>query len=420
MSFSEQFSAAKNASYLLASKKTEEKNIFLQTLADILEKNTDRILLENKKDIDQAKKNGLGSMVDRLLLTPERITAIASEARNIATLEDEGGKILSSKKMPNGLLIEHKRVPLGVVGMIYESRPNVTIDAASLAIKSGNAIVLKGGKEAIFSNRVLVQILQEALSASGFPKDAVQFLDTIERRATQEMLEAKGLIDILIPRGGRGLIAFVNEHAKIPCIETGASVVHTFIDKSADLKMAIDIVWNEKTRRTSVCNALDTILIHENVADDFLSAFSEKLQKSPESLEIYADENSFQILQEKEVSHLSLAKEEDYSTEWLDMTLSIRIVSDFDTALKHIRTYSLGHSESIVTEDKENAERFLNEVDAACVYWNASTCFSDGAQFGLGAEIGISTQKLHVRGPFALQGLTSTKWVIKGEGQIRS
>lgn len=421
MSFYDQFIAAKNASTNLALLSTEQKNTLLLAFADALENHADEIVLENKKDIEAAPE---GPMVDRLLLTKERVEAIANDVRNVASLEDEVGKIVSETERPNGLLISRIRVPLGVVGIIYESRPNVTVDAAVLALKSGNAVVLKGGKEAIHSNRAFVQVMKAVLKGQGVSSDAIQFLDTTGREATAEMLTARGLVDVVIPRGGKGLIRFVVENAKVPVIETGASVVHTFVDKDVDIDLAVDIILNEKTRRVSVCNALDTILLHKDVANVFLKKLGDSLvefskESSTPLVKIHAKETVLSKISDyPSEAKIALAKE-DYETEWLDYEISIRIVADIDEALEHIRTYSLGHSESICSTNSEHIETFLNQVDAACVYANASTCFSDGAQFGLGAEIGISTQKVHVRGPFALEGLTTKKWIIRGNGQTR-
>lgn len=417
MTYTEQFTLAKKASRQMATLTTEEKNTALYAIADALEANTEAIILENAKDIAAAEEAGMGVMVDRLLLNAERIKGMAKETRNVASLEDEVGKVIDECVRTNGLKIMRKRVPLGVVGMIYESRPNVTVDATSLALKSGNAVVLKGGKEAIHSNRILSSIMREALRETKIPEEAVQFLDTVDREATAAMLEARGLIDVLIPRGGKGLIRFVNENAKVPAIETGASVVHTYVDKEVNLDESLAIVVNEKMRRPSVCNALDTILVHANVAEDFLSKLAKKLREKDQNVVIHGDERVGKYL--GNYPAFEILKDPDYSTEWLDYAMSIRIVEDLDAALEHIHTYSLGHSESICTNNAATAERFLNEVDAACVYWNASTAFSDGAQFGLGAEIGISTQKMHARGPFALEGLTTYKWVIYGAGQTR-
>lgn len=421
MTFQHQFLAAKNAAHSILSLSTAKKNAAIEAIAEALEKNIEKILEENKKDIATAET---GPMIDRLMLTADRIKGIAIEARSVALLEDQVGKIIDESERPNGLNIARVRVPLGVVGMIYESRPNVTVDASVLAFKSGNAIVLKGGKEAIHSNRILVSIMRKALEEKGITPEVIQFIDSTDRAATAEMLEAKGMIDILIPRGGRGLIDFVHKNAKIPAIETGASVVHTFVDSSAKLKESLHIVVNEKVRRVSVCNALDTLLIHEQIAPDFLPLLAEnfialKTERGLPAIKLHADEASFMLLSDLGYSPLSVLYEGEYDKEWLGYEMSVRIVKDIDEAITHIQEHSLGHSECICTEDQKSAEKFLREVDAACVYHNASTTFSDGSQFGLGAEIGISTQKLHTRGPFALEGLTTYKWIIRGEGQIR-
>ncbi len=408
--FTEIFDNAKSASRKMAKLSTTEKNEILLKVAEKLVENSDAILEENKKDIHNFEKNNTENvnMIDRLLLTKDRILGIANEIKNVVKLHDFVGEEISSQKMDSGLIIKKIRVPLGVIAMIYESRPNVTIDAGVLAFKSGNAIILKGGKEAEFSNQVLAKIFQEVLTVYGL-KYAVQLIENATREDTAELLKAKGKIDLLIPRGGKGLIKFVSENSLVPVIETGASVVHTFIDESADFEMAKNIIINEKTRRVSVCNALDTVLIHANIADKFLEYLIPELEKV-----------NVKINRPSELSEITVeALDELFATEYLSSTITLHIVDGIEEALQHIQTYSLGHSESIVTENLENADKFLQEVDAACVYHNASTAFSDGAQFGLGAEIGISTQKLHARGPFALEALTSTKYIIVGNGNIR-
>ncbi len=409
------FKNAKNASKKTASLRADEKKIILYSIADELEKQIPKILEENLKDIAEGELQNLGSMIDRLRLTPERIINIANDVRSVSDLQDFVGEIVSENIRPNGLSIQQIRVPFGVVAIVYESRPNVTVDSTVLALKSGNALVLKGGKEAKFSNRVLVQIMRKVLEKYGIA-DALQLLDEATREDTKKLLHARGKIDVLIPRGGKGLINFVIENAKIPVIETGASVVHTFIDDSANLEMAKNIVLNEKTRRVSVCNALDTLLIHENIAKDFLNIITEDLEKL--NIEIHADPFVFALMGKKSHGYIPI-QEDDYDTEWLDYKMSLKVVKNINEALNHIEKHSLGHSESIVTENTKNAEQFLRAVDSACVYHNTSTAFSDGAQFGLGAEMGISTQKLHARGPFALQALTTTKWIVRGNGQIR-
>ncbi len=407
--FSEIFTNAKQASLDVARLSTEEKNSILRILSQKLRENTHRILEANKKDIDRfIATSSNKEMVDRLLLTEERIEGIAEEIQNVVRLHDFVGDVLLEKKMDSGILIKKVRVPLGVIAMIYESRPNVTIDAGVLAFKSGNAIILKGGKEAEFSNQILTKIFREVLAEYGV-ENAVQLIENATREDTAQLLQAKGKIDLLIPRGGKGLIQFVSENARVPVIETGASVVHTFIDETADFEMAKNIILNEKTRRVSVCNALDTVLIHSQIADTFLAYIIPELEKA--NVAIYT------VSDVKEQTPEAI--DAFFSTEYLRSAITLHVVEDITEALDHIAKYSLGHSESIVTENQENADRFLQEVDAACVYHNASTAFSDGAQFGLGAEIGISTQKLHARGPFALEALTSTKWVVSGNGTIR-
>jgi len=408
--FTEIFDNAKIASRKMAKLSTESKNEILLKVSEKLIENSEIILEFNKKDISNFEKNNTENldMIDRLLLTKERIVAIAKDIVNVTKLHDFVGEELSSRKMDSGITIKKVRVPLGVIAMIYESRPNVTIDASVLAFKSGNAIILKGGKEAEFSNQILAKIFQEVLVEYGL-EYAVQLIENASREDTAELLKAKGKIDLLIPRGGKGLIKFVSENSLVPVIETGASVVHTFVDESADFEMAKNIILNEKTRRVSVCNALDTVLIHSNIAEKFIEYIVPELEKV-----------NVEIKRPSELPEITIeALDELFSTEYLSYAITLHIVDDIDEALEHIQTYSLGHSESIVTENIENADRFLQEVDAACVYHNASTAFSDGAQFGLGAEIGISTQKLHARGPFALEALTSTKYVITGNGNIR-
>lgn len=403
--FQQIFRQAKNASRAVAQLSSTEKNTILTKLAEKLLQKIPEILAENTKDIDNAEKLGLGDMIDRLLLTEERIVGISGEVKKVAQLHDFVGETISEQNMDSGIHISKIRVPLGVIAMIYESRPNVTIDAGVLAFKSGNAIILKGGKEAEYSNQILTKIFREVLedfskTSGKNTSNAVQLIENASREDTSQLLRAKGQIDLLIPRGGKGLIKFVSENALVPVIETGASVVHTFVDESADFEMAKNIIINEKTRRVSVCNALDTVLVHEKIAENFLNILLPELENA--GVQIHFPENP-----------------KEFSREYLSFDISIKTVDNIDEALEHIRNFSLGHSESIVTEDQKNAEKFLQEVDAACVYHNVSTAFSDGAQFGLGAEIGISTQKLHARGPFALEALTSIKWVITGSGVTR-
>ena len=403
-----------SAARVLNTLTTDQKNKALLKIGEALLERQDEILAANAEDVARAKEAGQTVMVDRLMLDAARIEGIVNELKNVASLEDEVGKVVDRRERPNGLEIERVRVPLGVIGIIYESRPNVTVDAAVLCLKSGNAVMLKGGSDAISSNRSLVKVMREALAGTAIPPDAIQFLDTTDRAITGEFLKLRGYLDVIIPRGGKGLINFVVENAQVPVIETGASVVHTYVDKNADLDKSAAIVVNAKTRRVSICNTLDALLVHADVAEDFLGKIAPLLRE--EKVELRCDERSLAIVGDAGVA----AQADDFDTEFLDYILAIKVVDSLDEAIAHITEHSLKHSEAICTEDKETAERFLQEVDAATVYVNASTQFSDGAQFGLGAEIGISTQKLHVRGPFALEGLTTFKWLVRGDGQTRA
>lgn len=393
-------SQAREASKKLALISTDSKNKALLKIAKALRDNSKKILEANEIDIALGEKNGLGPMIDRLMLNNERIENMAREVENVASLKDYVSEIIEDKTREDGLRLQKIRVPFGVIAMIYESRPNVTSDASVLCIKSGNSVILKGGSDAINSNRAIVKIIKEALSQTEIPSEAVQFIDTVEHSVVTELLKMKEDIDVVIPRGGKGLINFVSENSRIPVINTGASVVHTYIDKDADIDKACKIVVNAKTRRVSICNALDTLLVHKDIEKTLM----QKL---------------LPMLKEKNVEVRYPARDEDLGVEFLDYILAVKVVSSLNEAIEHITKYSLKHSEAIVTENRETAEEFLKRVDSACCFWNASTQFSDGAQFGLGAEIGISTQKLHVRGPFALEGLTSYKWVIRGDGHIR-
>lgn len=406
---------------------TAAKNQILEGIAEGLERGISVILKANEKDMAAGRKKKLSpGMLDRLFLDKNRVQTMAADVRKVAQLKDFVGTILEERELPNGLFLKRVRVPLGVVGMIYEARPNVTVDAAAICLKSGNAVILKGGSDAQNSNRALVKIIREVL---GNLRDGVQLLDTSDREAAKQLMQMHGLVDVIIPRGGASLIRFVRENARVPVIETGASVVHTYVHKDADLAKAVAITQNAKLRRVSICNTLDSLLLDEEIAAKFLSDFVTALPKNPygaKKLEIRADTACFEILRglkkplkAKFALTIKKAAEHDFSIEFLDYVLAVKMVDGVEEALTHIAHHSLKHSEAIVTENRATAERFLKSVDAACVYWNASTQFSDGAQFGLGAEIGISTQKLHVRGPFALEGLTSYKWVIEGNGQVR-
>lgn len=384
-------------------------------------------LLENKKDILKANeadlKNDMTLMFDRLRLTEKRLKAISDNILSVAELEDYVGKVIDDRVVESGLRVQRVRCPLGVIGLIYESRPNVTVDATVLCLKSGNSVILSGGSNTINSNRVLVSVMQKALRGTSVPEDFIQFIDSTEREIVNEMLSLREYIDVIIPRGGKRLINFVVENSKVPIIETGASVSHTYVDKDIDLDMAVSVILNAKTRRVSVCNALDTLLLHKDVAEKFLPVLAERLKKQSKLrdqplVEIRADVRAHKIL-EGSYHNLSFVNLDDYDTEFLDYIMSIKVVDSLDEALAHIYEHSLKHSEAIITSNKEVGEKFLREVDAACVFLNTSTAFADGAQFGIGAEIGISTQKMHTRGPFALQGLSSYKWVVRGKGEVR-
>jgi len=398
----------------IATASAGEKNKILEKIAEILRENKEVILVENEKDIAQAKENGITEvMVDRLRLTKERIDGIADACLQLVNLEDPIGEVLSGSNRPNGMRITKIRVPLGVVGIIYESRPNVTVDAAALCLKSGNVAILRGGKEAFYSNQILMKLMQKALELCGFAGETVQLVEDTSRDVANEMMQANQYIDVLIPRGGAGLIQAVVKNATVPVIETGTGNCHIYIDETADVEMAVAITDNGKTQRPSVCNALETCLVHEAVAEEFLP----KLKKAFDAhqVEIRGCEKTKQILGESVVP----ATEEDYATEFLDYVIAVRVVASMDEAIAHIRKYTSGHSECIITKNYDHAERFQKEVDSACVYVNCSTRFTDGGEFGLGAEIGISTQKLHVRGPMGLRELTTQKYLINGNGQIR-
>jgi glutamate-5-semialdehyde dehydrogenase len=405
----EKLELARAAAPRLAQLFTEEKNRLLQAMAGALEAQVPNILEANQKDLDST--DAKGAMRDRLLLTSERIAAMAAGMRAIAALPDPIGEIVTEWKRPNGLLIRKVRVPLGVIGIIYESRPNVTVDTVALALKTGNAIVLRGGKEAIHSNQRLVEILS---AVPGLPSGAIQLLDSTTRDSVQELIQARGLVDVIIPRGGAGLINFVVENSIVPVIETGAGNCHVFVDESAHFDMADRIVLNAKTQRPSVCNAAEKLLVHEKIAADYVPRIAKKLLDRV--VELRGDETVRNL-----ASSLAIApaKEEDWSEEYLRLCIAICVVSGVDEAIAHINRYSTKNSDAIVTENEANARRFLRAVDSATVYWNASTRFSDGGEFGFGAEMGISTQKLHCRGPFALAELTSSKYEVFGTGQVR-
>ena len=413
MALEEMGKKAKAVSRLLGTLGSREKNIGLEEAARALLEGEEEILLANEADYDRSKENGMSQgLLDRLKLTPGRLQAMADGLLSVASLEDPVGEVLSMKLRPNGLRIGKKRVPLGVIGMIYESRPNVTADAFGLCFKSGNAVILKGGSDAIDSNRAIVRWLRTGLSRAGLPEDAVQLIEDTSRETTRELMRLNEYVDVLIPRGGAGLIHTVVENSTVPVIETGTGNCHIFVDESADLNMALDIIYNAKTQRVGVCNACESLLVHRRIAAQFLPMLKKSLEEK--QVEIRADAEARAIVPE-----FAAATEEDWGTEYLDYIVSLKLVDSVDEAIAHINTYNTGHSEAIVTSDYFNAQQFLDEVDAAAVYVNASTRFTDGEEFGFGAEIGISTQKLHARGPMGLKELTTTKYIIYGDGQIR-
>lgn len=405
--------AAKQAAAKLAVTSTAVKNAALLAMATALEAQQAEILAANERDMTAAAAKGMkSSMLDRLKLTAERISGMADGLRQVAGLADPVGNVIDGKTLPNGLHITKIRVPLGVIGIIYEARPNVTADAAGLCLKSGNAVILKGGSEAMESNKTVAAILAQAAEGAGIPAGSIQFIDTSDRQAVQDLIHMNGLVDLVIPRGGAGLIQAVVRNASVPVIETGAGVCHTYVDKDADVEMAMKIAFNAKVQRPSVCNAMETLLVHKDIADKFLPMMLMMYNSS--AVEIRGDET----VQEYS-GQVHPATEEDWSTEYGDLRLSVKIVDSIEEAIAHIAKYGTGHSECIVTDNYQAAQLFQYTVDAAAVYVNASTRFTDGNEFGFGAEIGISTQKLHARGPMALPELTSTKYLINGNGQVR-
>lgn len=403
---------AKSASLKIGNLSSEKKNEALKEIANALIENTDKILAENEIDLKNAKENNIKtSMIDRLRLTKERIKGIAEGVLQVALLNDPIGEVLGMTKRPNGLTIGKKRVPIGVIGIIFEARPNVTVDAACLTLKTGNAVILRGGKEAIRSNIILTDIMRSALLKVGIPEDAINLIHDTDRETAREMMKLNGYIDVLIPRGGAGLIKSVVENATVPVIETGAGNCHIYVDSDADIDMACSILINAKVQRPSVCNACESLLIHKDIATAFIPKAFKALEEN--GVEIRGCERT------KAIYDVKPATDEDYYTEYNDLIISAKIVDNIDEAINHINTHNTKHSESIITKSYDNAQKFLNEIDAAAVYVNASTRFTDGFEFGFGAEIGISTQKLHARGPMGLNELTSTKYIIYGNGQIR-
>jgi len=405
--------AAKKVSYQMALVSTSEKNRALLLMANALEAQQSYLIKENAKDLSVASKaNYSKALIDRLTLNPKRISAMADGLRETAKLKDPVGQLLETIKRPNGLLIKKIRVPLGVVGIIYESRPNVTADCAALCLKSGNAAILKGGREAIFSNMAIFKVLKSALKKTKIPLDALQLIESTDRAAVHELLKLDTHLDVIVPRGGEDLIRFVAENSSIPVIKHFQGICHVYVHAKADLEMAYEIVMNAKLQKPGVCNAMETLLVDRTVAKKFLPSMIADLQRA--SCEIRGDAVTRTI-----VKGLKQATEKDWRTEYLDLILSVRVVENLSQAIEHINTYGSHHSDTIVTKDKSRAQKFLDAIDSACVYVNASTRFTDGFEFGFGAEVGISTDKLHVRGPMALDGLTSYKYEIYGNGQIR-
>jgi len=410
----EKAAEAKGASVTLAQASTEQKNDALKAIARAIRARESDILAANALDCSRADGR---VEIDRLRLTPERIAAMARDVEAVAALADPVGEEFDAASRPNGLQISKRRVPLGVVGVVYEARPNVTSDVAALCLKTGNAVVLRGGKEALESNRAIVAAIHEGLQKAALPTGAVQFVTATDRALVDRMLKLRDYIDVIVPRGGAGLIRATVENATVPVIETGAGVCHTYVDRGADPDMALKIVYNAKVRRPTICNALDTVLVHRDLAPSWLPRMAAELSKA--HVELHADPEAARQLETAGAAFVP-ASEADWGREFLALIAAVKVVEDLDAALAHIRRYGSGHSEAIVTGDPNAARRFVNEVDAAAVYVNASTQFTDGGEFGLGAEVGISTQKLHARGPFALKELTTYKWIIQGTGQTRA
>ncbi|MQG38121.1 MAG: glutamate-5-semialdehyde dehydrogenase [SAR202 cluster bacterium] len=419
LSLYEQAKAASSASNYLATATAEMKNTALLAIAEAVEANSGSILEANAEDLENAKRNGMDFHIrDRMTLNGNRVQDMADAARSISKLGDPIGEVLEQRNLPSGLHLERVRVPIGVIGVIYESRPNVTIDIATLCLKSGNAVILRGGKECILTNTTLATIVKDAIQSSDIPGDVVQFVESTDRALVKEMLQMEEEIDLMIPRGSAELVNFVGQNAKMPAITGGIGVCHTYVDADADLDNALDIVVNAKVQRPTVCNALDTVLVHQAVAHNFLPKLAHEF--GIQKVELRADSRAMSILDALPTrAEIKQAVSDDFGTEFLALIASVKIVDSIDEALTHIRNYGSGHSEAIVSENNEVIERFLNEADASAVFANASTRFNDGGEFGLGAEVAISTNKLHARGPMGLKEITSYKWKIRGQGQVR-
>lgn len=410
--------AARAASYTLALLSSREKNQVLETIADLLEAQSDAILQANDLDLEEARAAGLSeALLDRLTLTPERLSAIAGDVRQVCSLADPVGQVIDGGLLDSGLRIERRRVPLGVVGVIYEARPNVTLDVAALCLKTSNAAILRGGKETCRTNAATVKVIQQALEACGLPAGAVQAIESPDRALVGEMLKMDKYIDMLIPRGGAGLHKLCREESTIPVITGGIGVCHTFVDASAEIEPALNIIVNAKTQRPSTCNTLETLLVHKDIADSFLPALSQRM--ADVGVTLHADENAITQLPSGP-AEVVLVEPEQYDDEYLSLDLNVKLVDDLDGAIAHIREHGTQHSDAILTRTLRNADRFVNEVDSSAVYVNASTRFTDGAQFGLGAEVAVSTQKLHARGPMGLEALTTYKWIGFGNDTIRA
>ncbi len=409
---------AKAASYKMALLSGPEKNRVLERMADYLEAQAEEILLANEQDVLEARRNGLSeAMLDRLQLTPARLKGIAADVRQVCNLADPVGQVIDGGLLDSGLRLERRRVPLGVIGVIYEARPNVTVDVASLCLKTGNAAILRGGKETWRTNAATVKVIQQALVECGLPAAAVQAIESPDRALVNELLKMDRYVDMLIPRGGAGLHKLCREQSTIPVITGGIGVCHTFVDDTAEVEPALKIIVNAKTQRPSTCNTLETLLVHQNIAETFLPALSRQMAES--GVTLHADEKSLQLLQNGPAAVLPV-KAEEYDDEWLSLHLNVKVVADLDDAIGHIREHGTQHSDAILTRTLHNANRFVNEVDSSAVYVNASTRFTDGAQFGLGAEVAVSTQKLHARGPMGLEALTTYKWIGFGDDTIRA